>query len=90
MTTQLSLLHNDWKSRLHRTSSAEQSNETEGQGVKVFTTPAERSYLRRTDTGALSRIGVCGSVGLLQLVMVAIRKWSIDPISNPQPHRETL
>jgi hypothetical protein len=33
MTTKLSLLRNDWKSRLHGSSSAEQSNETEGRGV---------------------------------------------------------
>jgi hypothetical protein len=29
--------------------------------------------------------GVCGSVGLLQLVVMAIRKWSIDPISIRNP-----
>jgi hypothetical protein len=35
-------------------------------------------------------LGVYDSVGLLQLVVVAIRKWSIDPVSNPKPRRETL
>jgi hypothetical protein len=53
MTTQLSLLRNDWKSRLRRSISAEQSNGTRD---KVFTTWAERSYLRRTDTGAISTL----------------------------------
>jgi hypothetical protein len=35
-------------------------------------------------------IGVCGSVGLLWLVVVEISKWSIDHIFNPKPRRETL
>jgi hypothetical protein len=34
--------------------------------------------------------GACGSVGLLYFVVVAIRKWSIDPVSNPKPRRDTL
>jgi hypothetical protein len=34
--------------------------------------------------------GVCGSVGLLWLVVVVIRGWSVDPVSNPKPRRETL
>jgi hypothetical protein len=34
--------------------------------------------------------GVCGSVGLLYLVVMAIREWSMDPVSNPKPRRETL
>jgi hypothetical protein len=34
--------------------------------------------------------GVCVSVGLLELLVVVIRKWPIDPISNPKPCRETL
>jgi hypothetical protein len=34
--------------------------------------------------------GNCGSVGLLCLVVVAIRKWSTDLVSIPKPRRETL
>jgi hypothetical protein len=34
--------------------------------------------------------GVCGSVGLLKLLVVAIRGWPVDPVSNPEPRRETL
>jgi hypothetical protein len=34
--------------------------------------------------------GVCGSVGMLELVVMAIRKWSIDPVCNTKPRRETL
>jgi hypothetical protein len=34
--------------------------------------------------------GVCNSVRLLQLLIVAFRKWSMDPISNPKPRQETL
>jgi hypothetical protein len=30
---------------------------------------------------------VCGSVGLLLLVVVEVRKWSVDPLSNPKPRR---
>jgi hypothetical protein len=34
--------------------------------------------------------GVRNSVRRLQLHLVTIRKWSVNPVSNPEPHGESL
>jgi hypothetical protein len=61
--------------------------------IAVLKSVARKRLLKTEKTSYVLQLvifGECGSLRLLELLVVAIRKWSIDPVSNPKPRRETL